>query len=647
MRIALLFLLLSGVMAAAVPMNDGPEARLAYQREVGERFLAGKYAELEAEAARLRGGERMPDGLWRLPNFFEGITEVADAKGPAEFDRRIEEWGKLFPESETVSVVRAKWWVRQAWNARGNGYAHTVSPAGWKLFEEGLAKARTALESKPLVGVSCPHLYRVLLTVALGQGWDDARQKALFEAGVARWPEYYDFYFARAQYLLPRWYGARGDWEKFALDCAGLGGEGPMLYARIAWAQWKYLGQETGARDGVDWPLMREGFEKLMARWPESSWNRVNFCRFAFEMEDYPCASRWLPAPDAPVFADASLTPGAERFLQAPPKALPRPLRVIQTGAPACSAVLFLLQGEGMIVGTKGGLVARVEGTKVEPLFFLPGGAAVSKMALSPDGRLLAVGQGEVRQKTPGFAVIYDLAENREIARVDDWRGPVETVVFSHDGGTLFLAGGVAADFAEMKRWSWGLGVEPLHWEKGRAWQILSAASHPSRPLLGASWGRTVRVWDAGEGRALLAPVPPSSGGWVWSVGFSPDGRHFVSGSCPVYKLRGENSGGLSWWDAESFSSLPPKPDDKATGVDRMAFSPDGTQLYTTDQDGILCVRDGHDGRIRNLFPTVQRYVQDMAVSADGTLVATAGRDGTVKVWAAGEIGDHAEAAVP
>jgi len=87
-----------------------------------------------------------------------------------------------------------------------------------------------------------------------------------------------------------------------------------MIYARIVWGLRGY--RKAGPGDDVQWPLMRKGFESLMARWPESLWNRSNFCLFAYEMGDYACAAKWLPPPGSRIYPGVTLNPEAVRFLQ-------------------------------------------------------------------------------------------------------------------------------------------------------------------------------------------------------------------------------------------------------------------------------------------------------------------------------------------
>ncbi|MFO1465163.1 MAG: hypothetical protein U1F35_01755 [Steroidobacteraceae bacterium] len=42
--------------------------------------------------------------------------------------------------------MEAAWWRSMAWKARGDGFSNTVTPEGWKLFEERLAKARKLMD---------------------------------------------------------------------------------------------------------------------------------------------------------------------------------------------------------------------------------------------------------------------------------------------------------------------------------------------------------------------------------------------------------------------------------------------------------------------------------------------------------------------
>jgi WD40 repeat protein len=68
--------------------------------------------------------------------------------------------------------------------------------------------------------------------------------------------------------------------------------------------------------------------------------------------------------------------------------------------------------------------------------------------------------------------------------------------------------------------------------------------------------------------------------------------------------------------------------------VFRVAYSPDGTRLATSSQDGTARVFDAATGRLihvlRGHYPNI---CWDVAYSPDGTRLATVGRDRTTKVW--------------
>jgi len=76
--------------------------------------------------------------------------------------------------------------------------------------------------------------WRAQITVALGQGWSRTDHDKLFEEAITFEPKFWYSDLAQAKFLMPRWYGEPGDWEKVAEAGAGRpGGLGWESYARV------------------------------------------------------------------------------------------------------------------------------------------------------------------------------------------------------------------------------------------------------------------------------------------------------------------------------------------------------------------------------------------------------------------------------
>ncbi len=86
---------------------------------------------------------------------------------------------------------------------------------------------------------------------------------------------------ARANFLLPRWYGKPGEWEKVAEDAIeAQGPSGAETYARVITYRSPFYGNlfsETKA----SWTKTRQGYEDMIKHFPGSMRNLNNYCRLA------------------------------------------------------------------------------------------------------------------------------------------------------------------------------------------------------------------------------------------------------------------------------------------------------------------------------------------------------------------------------
>lgn len=193
------------------------------------------------------------------------------------------------PNSIAAVLAESIFWYQYAWDARGNGYARTVTPAGWKLFRERLAGARNVLDESKGRAAANPLWYYAMLQIATDEGWREEDFDAVYEEALKRYPDFFIFYFAKARHLLPKWGGDMDNYDDFVNRTvqATRATDGVSMYARLYWS---YDGAQVEgnlfAESRANWPRMKKGFEDLMARYPDSYWNLNSFASFACKARD-------------------------------------------------------------------------------------------------------------------------------------------------------------------------------------------------------------------------------------------------------------------------------------------------------------------------------------------------------------------------
>jgi len=270
-----------------IGLDGGPE-REVFAQQVGQLLASGQVDNLEKMGDYLRTSkERFSEGIWVLSSFYIGLSKPLDPDNEAQWKdwiEKLERWRSKYPASKTAAIALGEAYFRYGWKARGTGYVDTVTEKGWQLLAERLAKARKILESAAHLPPEDPHWYVAMLSVALGQNWSDAAYDRLYDEAVGKEPTYYDYYFMKANRLLPRWHGHPGDWQRYALNAAGKSPreEGMTLYTRIVWANGEAdYGDDVFTKGGIRWPLMKQGFEDIERNYPKSVWNLNAFCYYA------------------------------------------------------------------------------------------------------------------------------------------------------------------------------------------------------------------------------------------------------------------------------------------------------------------------------------------------------------------------------
>jgi hypothetical protein len=162
--------------------------------------------------------EKTLAGVWKLDRIYDGLERPQVDTSDAEWKRHLkllQQWMEERPESDTAPVALGAAFLKFGWNARGNGYAHTVSEDSRKLFRERVGFARNFLTAIT-VNTSCPKWYELMLKIALSESWDRESYEQLFQNAVQFEPTWNEYYRQKAIYLLPKWHGEPGDLDAYA-----------------------------------------------------------------------------------------------------------------------------------------------------------------------------------------------------------------------------------------------------------------------------------------------------------------------------------------------------------------------------------------------------------------------------------------------
>lgn len=205
-----------------------------------------------------------------------------------------------------------------------------------------------------------------------------------------------------------------------------------------------------------------------------------------------------------------------------------------------------------------------------------------------------------------------------------DW---VTSVAFSKDGFYIVSAG---VDKL-IKLWEITSKDVPLLAEHTGAVETVAVSPDGTKVASGAS-DRTIKIWDRATGAELATMT--GHGAEVISVVFSPDNKTLVSSSVDL---------SIRLWDVATGKELPRSPGQQQsfTGLVKAApyitLTPDGKKLLAwipgNERRMSIAVYDLASGAEIALVNDQGRHVHALAFSADGKTAATAGMDGSVRVW--------------
>jgi WD40 repeat protein len=336
------------------------------------------------------------------------------------------------------------------------------------------------------------------------------------------------------------------------------------------------------------------------------------------------------------------------------------PARVMTSHDATITSVAFTPDSAAVVTGSHDQTVKRTDVVTGKVQWQAPGYfEQVNSVALTPDASLLVTGSSDhrfaigrlaagAREIGPGAVRVWDLRKGRMLRRLGDPSDQVMAVAVSSDGRQAAAGVGIAGGKGGVRVWDVQSGAAV--WSTNDlAAEALSVAFAPDGASLavGSADGRVV-VLDSKTGR--VARTLAGHEGGATSVTFAPDGKTLICG---------EGHGGARVWDArtgtlarmcrvdgsraEAYSEARRGHSDRL--MNSIGLTRDGAVLATcgssindefTDPARLWDPRtsseeDSSSSRLKREFKAENIHGRPMALSPDGTILATGGK--SVRLW--------------
>lgn len=246
----------------------------------------------------------------------------------------------------------------------------------------------------------------------------------------------------------------------------------------------------------------------------------------------------------------------------------------------------------------------------------IPVGDALS-LALSPNGAFLAAGQRD------GTILIVDTVTHTPVgAPLTGHEGGVEDLDFSPDGTKLVSSG----DDGTIRLWPVEDGFVGAGNVVARFDDVIWAVSFDpvGEKIASAGEDGSVRLWNAETAAQIGKPLAWRTGDFL-SVAFSPDGSALIVG----------NGEGEIWgWDLPSGDTIMrPTVGAHSSDIWELVFSATGDRVATASSDGTSAVVSYPAGQMVGHAFAPEDGIQCVEALPDGSGLIGGGGDGRVRIW--------------
>ncbi len=297
-----------------------------------------------------------------------------------------------------------------------------------------------------------------------------------------------------------------------------------------------------------------------------------------------------------------------------------------------CHSARFTPDGKYLMFGCEhllglgvGPFVYRYEFDRLQTIRDYEGGATyfpsldypgTTTIAISPDSKTVLLG-GSANQV---FLDSVDVLSGSDRMLLSAHHSPVGAVAASPDDASTYsgTTGGDLFEWSNDSAWRSG-----LFWKSGPEVRGISL-SPDGRTMATCAMDGSIKLWDVTR-HALMRTLYASADNSVNQAAWSPDGLHIAGAIGPMDST------------AVVFDTASVAPQLRLTGHSgglwSIAWTPDGTTIATAGDDGTvrfwndssgvsIAVATGHVGRVTSI-----------AISPDGRTLASASVDQTVRLW--------------